>query len=77
MQMQNLCGSISPDYLHLLGSISSLVFFKLKCTLRDKISSGAMAYVQTKLDLVKKMFLIVIFCESFYGKREIVAKGFL
>jgi len=29
-------------------------FFKLKCTLRDKISSGAMAYVQTKLDLVKK-----------------------
>jgi len=36
-----------------------------------------MAYVQTKLDLVKKMFLIVIFCESFYGKREIVAKGFL
>ena len=74
MQMQNLCGPISPDYLH--GSISSLVFFKLKCTLRDKISSGAMAYVQTKLDLVKK-FLIVIFCESFYGKREIVAKGFL
>jgi len=51
-------------------------FFKLKCTLRDKISSGAMAYVQTKLDL-EKMFLIVIFCESFYGKREIVAKGFL
>ena len=36
-----------------------------------------MAYAQTKLDLVKKMFLIAVFCESFYGKRKIVAKGFL
>lgn len=33
-----------------------------------------MAYVQTKLDLVKNG-LDRYFCESFYGRRDIVAKG--
>ena len=76
MQMQNLCGSISPDYLHLLGSISSLVFFKLKCTLRDKISSGAMAYVQTKLDLVKKCSWSLFFVRVFTVSAKLWQKAF-
>jgi len=85
--IRNYCHKVfdanaKPLWLDFTGLSSSSwiyikYFFKLKCTLRDKISSIAMAYVQTKLDLVKKMFLIVIFVRVFTVSAKLWQKAFL